>query len=270
MKSLRKMLRTDASRNFQSPRFYLACLLFTLSRLVVSMPEYGNLFRQGLTSRVIHDGYLYFSAFFLSSPVSGFAIVVTCVPFASSYLEDRRSGFDLYSLYRTKLRTYAASKMLVNGLASFLTAFVGYMMTSLVFVILSQGQAGRLMQGAEYSAIASLAVWQPWVYLLVLSFFNALYCSFWSLLAQLVSAVIANIYLILAVTYAAQLSLSFLPLRALGLVALQNSTALRGGWLSSSNISLVSGFTLNLLQFMVLYAILLSLFIRRVERQYGK
>lgn len=268
MKRLSNMLWTDTNRAFHEVRFYLACFLFVLSRLVVVMPEFRGFVHQGLSDRIYQSGYLYFSSFFLTSPLSGFAIAVSCLPFAAAYLEDRRSGFDLYSLSRSNIKSYAVSKMLVNLLMSMLTAFIGYMVVNLIFIGLTKGHPGAVMQGAGDSAIYRLSVRQPVAYLLLLSWLNALYCAFWSLFAQLISAMIQNIYLIIAITYAGQLVLSYSHLSLIGIMVLHNTHAFEGGWLVSENISMTLGLGLNLLQFAVLYLILIALFVRRVKKQY--
>ncbi len=268
MSDFNKMVRTDCKRAFQHPRFYLAILLFVISRLAVSMPEFTTILKQGQQEHILNQGYLYYSSFFLSSSVSGFAIVATCIPFAASYLEDRRTGFDLYTLQRTNIRNYSLSKMLVNLLASSAVAFCGFLLVSLIFGILTKGNPGALMGGEEMSRIGAISTQNPILYLILLSFLNALPCAFWSLFAQLISAMVRDIFLIIALTYVGQLTLMYLPLRSLGLMVLYGKTAFSGGWLASDTISFSVGLILNLVQFTFLYAVLFYLFERRVQADY--
>lgn len=265
------VLKADSYRLFKGKRLYLAIGLFTLSRLLVAIPEFSVLVKQigSLTELSQSTGYLYYSSFFLTSPVRTFAVSVVAIPFALAYLEDRSNNFHIYFICRSNIRVYSLSKYLINILSSALVSFLGFLITWLIFVFLSLGNPGSIMAGTHAGFLQSLSINYPWLYGLTLMFFSSLHCALWSSIVLVFSAYLGNIYLILSLTYMSMIIISKLHLSDLGLPILSN-LAMQGAWLAIENMSLSLALTLNVLQYGLLFFLFYIFFHHRVKRNYER
>lgn len=231
-----RILNLDFRKSICSSRFMLGSilmLLWMISNVVHEIPSYERAVWSGapyLFDMAV-DGTLYMG------PV---LLVISTIPYSSSYLIEHDSGFQKMIVMRVGITDYCISKVLVTAVSSFLMAMVGMglFLGALCFFRLPQSVHYDSVKGFYLDLVYTVG---PGVYYVVKFVTTGLTCSLSAVFSLMCTSYISNLYMCaLSPLIGYYLILCVLDLIALSaqdtvLVVLFNPTALFFGQISAGN-----------------------------------
>lgn len=115
----------------------------TMAMAIISILLFFCGFIEYINMRWLNSGMLSILYLFLSGYNMGtsnfmgvFFPIIACIPFAASYLSDKKSGIDQYIYLRTSRKKYQWVKVLVNGLVGGFVVFIGAFVAVMFLLIL--------------------------------------------------------------------------------------------------------------------------------------
>lgn len=123
--------------------------------------------------------------------------IIACLPFAASYVEDRKSGFNHYIYLRIRKYRYKAVRFFVNGLVGGTVLSIGPFVAFL-FLLIAKLFTGIPMikeQIDTYSYFVSIGIHSP-IVIIIIILITLFFCGFTlATIALGISTLINNIYL---------------------------------------------------------------------------
>lgn len=189
-----RSMRVDLYRSIFTPSFLLTILLFLFW-----------LFFNGIFDVILNRTiYILGIPYVLNQALTGYyglgmlTLVISAVPYATSYLTDIRCGFSRYAIKRIGLHTYALSRI-ISVAAS---AFLAFCIAGNIFLI------GLCMTGAQHTVpgegkylsgdyLDIVTQFGPIQYYFVRFTISGLTCSMAAVFSLFISALIPNLYVVL-------------------------------------------------------------------------
>lgn len=189
-----RALRVDLHRAVLSRRFLLTVVLI-LAWLVVNSATnifvYDFLYFYGIP-------YSFNQAMVGNDGLGMIVLAMATVPYSTSYLTDRASGFDHHAIKRVGFPTYVASRVVSVGVSAFLAmvAAAGIFLSCLCLSGAQQSIArdAEHLNGVYYELVLTVG---PWCYYLVRFTISGLTAALASVFALYATTLVPNIYVAL-------------------------------------------------------------------------
>jgi hypothetical protein len=194
MSALLGALRVDMRRAFISPLFVVAVAL-------VVVVNYLSIFQEYLV--LADEGVVYYLEMFALT--GAFSLVPLCLgvmPYGLSFCHDWKNQFIRPCAIRATKHAYGWSKVVAVAMSGFACIFLGFAVTTItmIFYMPLAGPDFAEKGYALYSptAVGSLMMIHPLLFLLVRVCMFSLACMFWAVFALAVSSYCANVFVVLA------------------------------------------------------------------------
>lgn len=243
MKNLGGALRIDLRRAFGSFAFYIAIALLIILNYISISAE----------AMVINGSVMYFMLLFAFD--GSFCIIATfigVIPFGQSFCADWKNQFIRPSLIRCSPLSYAWSKVISVALTAFLSIFIGYLLTAVLFSLrLPMFDAEFYHAGYELydsGALGKLMEISPWLYLGARIALYGAACAFWAVFTLFVSSFVTNVFATFAAPVIGYYFVVNLPLPIyLRFNVLSGGRLVAGGTVTSFLYALFFFFTLTVI-----------------------
>jgi hypothetical protein len=194
MAALLGALRADLRRAFLSPLFVMAIALVVIVNYLSIFQEYWLLRDEGVVY------YLEMFALFGRSSLVPLCLVV--MPYGLSFCQDWKNQFIRSAAIRSTKSAYGWSKVMAVAVSGYACVFLGFLVTTITMVSYMP-LVGPNFAESGYSiysptAIGSLMMVHPLLFLLARFCMFSLACMFWAVFALAVSSYCANIFVVLA------------------------------------------------------------------------
>lgn len=181
--NLCKSLKIDLMRAFRN-RLFPVGILLTGGVLAANFPW----------ENIPDPSVLYLVQFIAWGSYVQLIFICGVIPFGTAYLAETEHQYIRYLIFRSDVKSYLRSKVIVTALSGFMTIFLGKMLVAGI-IRMFYPMAGRL---AHYDptegGINCLMAINPWGYVLADAFLYAMAGAAFALLALLVSAVARNTF----------------------------------------------------------------------------
>lgn len=181
--NLCKSLKIDLMRAFRN-RLFPAGILLTGGVLAANFPW----------ENIQDPSVLYLVQFIAWGSYVQLIFICGVIPFGTAYLAETEHQYIRYLIFRSDVKSYLRSKVIVTALSAFMTIFLGKMLVA-GMIRMFYPMAGRLAQyDPAKGGIDCLMAISPWGYVLADAFLYAMAGAAFALLALLVSAVARNTF----------------------------------------------------------------------------
>ncbi|MEF9974410.1 MAG: hypothetical protein RR482_01915 [Clostridia bacterium] len=255
--------RNDLKRALGWP-WILAVLIVWMAMIVANLQALGN---HLFTERV--DAISVMVNAFHKSSILPLGLLAVACPYASSYLQDEKSGYAKYQLARSGYRPYILSKFAANAIAG-ATALCFAQVTFLVFSVLCfpYPDVGYYKLVARGEAMETLFYTSPFFYFMALIGIQSLSSMAWSSLALGLSGYIRNEYISICVPF-----LVFTLITALSGVNRFFEEIFYACWFTYDAMLMENTWVWRVCVYLAFFSLMLGaayvLFSKRVRRFYG-
>jgi hypothetical protein len=259
MVALLGALRADLRRAFLSPLFVMAIASVVIVNYLSIFQEYWFVRGEGLV--------YYLEMFALIGRFSLVPLCLVVLPYGLSFCQDWKNQFIRSAAVRSTKPAYGWSKVMAVAMSGFACVFLGFVVTAVTMVFYMPLVGPNFAESGYgiYSptAIGSLMMVHPLLFLLARFCMFSLACMFWAVFALAVSSYCANIFVVLAspvlTWYAVRITIGrWLP----SILSFDNVT---------SGLFSMGGPVLSLIWVLFFYAALSAacglVFVRRVRRR---
>ncbi|APF25353.1 ABC-2 transporter family protein [Clostridium sporogenes] len=122
--------------------------------------------------------------------------LLACIPFVSTYLEDKKSGFNKYQIIRTNYKKYIISKLIVTFISGFVVIFSISVISFFIITLISSGDNFRsIFYDGIFLERVSREHFNLFViiYTIIVSFMGGVYASIGLSISSLIDNVLVAI-----------------------------------------------------------------------------
>lgn len=181
--NLCKSLKIDLTRAFQN-KWFPAGILLTAAVLAANLPW----------ENMPDPSVLYLVSLIAWGSYTQMICICGVIPFGTAYLAEREHQYIRYLVFRSDIKSYLRSKVIVTVFSGFVTVFLGKLLLAGTARLFCPTVSRWEWYDPAEKGIDCLKALCPWGYVLADAFLYALAGAAFALMALLVSAVTRNVF----------------------------------------------------------------------------